>query len=839
MLGVNPPPLPSAEALLAHAGALRALARQVVRGAASADDAVQETWLRALEHRPKALQNPFGWLAQVLRNEARLARRRQLRSARRERTRARPEASPSASDAAEGLALRRQLLDAVTGLDPIYRDVVYLRFFEDLPRRAIAARLGVPRRTVDTRLARGLAQLRDRLDRAHDGSRRAWLAGMVALARRRPPVFTLTLATLMQTKLALVGSAALAVASIYLLLAADHGGADAPAPARAEGSGPTLSVSAGTAAEARGAGDAERRTELAAPGGATPAAATSRAVRGIVLDTQAQPVAGSAVRYVAFHYQPDRKEADEAATLTATTGEDGRFVFPTSARNTGEIRSADPRFTTVLAGVQGLDEEISVVVAPATRFAGEVTHPDGTPVAAADVTVELPAGFRTRLARPLGGSRDERWRTTTDVAGRFALEAAPLLEACRLGASAAEHETAAVTVSLAERDRLRIVLPRLAPPAAELLGVVLDAEGKAVRRALVALDGETQRTGDDGGFRFRLPPEGADHLTAVVQDRLPVVVHRRDQPGGRWPPRVEVRLTQPPLVLAGRVLAADGHPCGHAHVWVHDVSYFGRQDGMPVTLEHTMAKGELLWRAVTSDAEGRFLIPGLADRAYEVRAVDDRTLQQVAVADVRAGNEDVVVRFPAHGLVAKLVGRVVDRDGHGIGGVGLHVERDAFVYGDGKPGGDQWLCQARGPATMTDDLGAFVLENVAAEGVYLRLHAQERLITDTFHFADERVTTPVGVRVQLRCQIRIDLAGSAFERADGAEVLDAAGKRLRIERDSANEVFVEQRTRLTAGRSEVLAVPDAAVEVVLREGDEIVGRLPVRPQRDGVAVVKP
>lgn len=64
------------------------------------------------------------------------------------------------------------------------------------------------------------------------------------------------------------------------------------------------------------------------------------------------------------------------------------------------------------------------------------------------------------------------------------------------------------------------------------------------------------------------------------------------------------------------------------------------------------------------------------------------------------------------------------------------------------------------------------------------------------------------------------------------------GARLRIERHSAGEVFLEQRTKLTEGRSEVLAVPDVAIEVVLRKGEEIVGRLPVRPSRREVFVVR-
>src|SRR5262249_55671586 len=43
------------------------------------------------------------------------------------------------------------------------REVVLLRYFEDLPPRAIARRLGLPVETVKTRQKRALAQLRARL----------------------------------------------------------------------------------------------------------------------------------------------------------------------------------------------------------------------------------------------------------------------------------------------------------------------------------------------------------------------------------------------------------------------------------------------------------------------------------------------------------------------------------------------------------------------------------------------------------------------------------------------------------------------------------------------------
>ena len=53
------------------------------------------------------------------------------------------------------------------------RTVVVLRWFEGQPPRRIAAALGVPAAIVSTQLHRALALLRQRLDAAHGGDRRA------------------------------------------------------------------------------------------------------------------------------------------------------------------------------------------------------------------------------------------------------------------------------------------------------------------------------------------------------------------------------------------------------------------------------------------------------------------------------------------------------------------------------------------------------------------------------------------------------------------------------------------------------------------------------------------
>lgn len=167
-----------ASLLLEHAAFLRGLARSLVFDADAANEVEQETWRAALEHPPRDLHSPRGWLTTIARNIVRAKLRSDERRHRRERAAARPEAVPSAADIAARESIRSDVVEAVLALEPIYRDVVLLRFYDDRPPREIARILGLPVETVRTREKRGLAKLRERLDARHGGDRGAWCAAL-------------------------------------------------------------------------------------------------------------------------------------------------------------------------------------------------------------------------------------------------------------------------------------------------------------------------------------------------------------------------------------------------------------------------------------------------------------------------------------------------------------------------------------------------------------------------------------------------------------------------------------------------------------------------------------
>ncbi|MHC4473029.1 MAG: sigma-70 family RNA polymerase sigma factor [Planctomycetota bacterium] len=169
-----------------HAAFLRSLARGLLRDPHDADDVVQETWTVAMEKPPRHAGNVRGWLRVVARNLALRVRRGRRRRDGWERAASRPDRLPSAAELAERAELQKKVLEALGALEEPYRATIQYRYFDDLGPKEIAEHQGLPVKTVKTRLSRGLAKLRARLDEAHGGDRRAWALVLLPLAFPRP-----------------------------------------------------------------------------------------------------------------------------------------------------------------------------------------------------------------------------------------------------------------------------------------------------------------------------------------------------------------------------------------------------------------------------------------------------------------------------------------------------------------------------------------------------------------------------------------------------------------------------------------------------------------------------
>lgn len=394
----------SVEELLAHEGFLRGLVRGIVRGEAEVDDVVQETWATALEKPPKSPGALRAWLGRVARNVAFGRRRAEARRARRETVAARPEGVPSPLEILERESLRRKLVQTVLALDAVYRDPIVLRWFEGLSVVEVATRLGVPEGTAKTRLRRGLARLRERLDERHGGDRGAWMAAILPLAgsdarwlettSRAPPApFASPVAKVACAALALVAVAG--VAAWFALPGTDPASSDDhPAASPSASAEPGLAVAPAPEPSATDANapssdeDASPRAVAHAPG-VRPLAV----LHGFVVDAggaaragvaiEASPAAGAAPGAIPPGIPP-------GATLRTATDGRGRFEFAGVPGGAWHVRAAAGTDLAGEALAEARDRApwVRVVLAPRVERATVRVHVagvDGRPVEAARV----------------------------------------------------------------------------------------------------------------------------------------------------------------------------------------------------------------------------------------------------------------------------------------------------------------------------------------------------------------------------------------------------------------------------------------------------------------------
>jgi RNA polymerase sigma factor (sigma-70 family) len=156
-------PSPAASLYAEVAGELRRLVLGVVRDQELADDVMQSTFVKAVEHGHEArVETCRGWLFRVAFHEA-LAARRGL--ATRDRGlrrlagfRPRPDLVPEES------LVRHETVEAVRkallGLPEEQRRVVLARVYDDKTFAEIAGEFGLPLGTVLTRMRRALEKLR-------------------------------------------------------------------------------------------------------------------------------------------------------------------------------------------------------------------------------------------------------------------------------------------------------------------------------------------------------------------------------------------------------------------------------------------------------------------------------------------------------------------------------------------------------------------------------------------------------------------------------------------------------------------------------------------------------
>ncbi|MEQ8768002.1 MAG: RNA polymerase sigma factor [Planctomycetota bacterium] len=166
------------ELLIEHGAFLRRIVRSLLRCDDLAEDIVQETVLARV---PPAIREPGrmrGWLAGIARHKAISLQRSVQRRRRREQWVARSEETPSHETSIEQLELQRVLIETVQSLPGPIRSTLVLHYLEELTTAEIAERHEVSLEKVRWRIRRGLALVRDRLDR----ERHDWRVALLPIA---------------------------------------------------------------------------------------------------------------------------------------------------------------------------------------------------------------------------------------------------------------------------------------------------------------------------------------------------------------------------------------------------------------------------------------------------------------------------------------------------------------------------------------------------------------------------------------------------------------------------------------------------------------------------------
>ncbi len=408
------------EQLLRHREWLRAMIGQIVRDEATRDDVEQEAWLSLLRFKAP-IRNLRALVTKVARglalNSLRDVSRRRSRDARfvGANSNCVPDVPDDLLDRAE---TERRILGFVLELDEPYRRTLLLRFFEDLGTAEIAARTRAPAATVRSRIHRGLAMLRVRLDGiegAGESGVRAWRAlAIPAIGSdgvKATAIMTLTMgATIMRWK-SVAAAAVLVLATTGLF----HVWSDPP----------SIAIDS-TPSDAEI--DSERFTATSLPGdplprieatesreaGATVASESPVAVRTATVSgrirfaTSRLPLPGATITFRWFDKTPVEKScvsASQGEYELADVPVDRRLMVRITAESMFPV---ERQLVVPTAGDHRLDLDLEEIEIVRGHVVDAITKRD---LSDADVSIDI-------RNSSLGGS-DTTLRLKTDVSGVF------------------------------------------------------------------------------------------------------------------------------------------------------------------------------------------------------------------------------------------------------------------------------------------------------------------------------------------------------------------------------------------------------------------------------------
>ncbi|MEO6710084.1 MAG: hypothetical protein ABI054_05060, partial [Planctomycetota bacterium] len=715
-----------------------------------------------------------------------------------------------------------------------------LRFYEGQNPREIATAMSVPVATVRTRLARGLALMRARLDRRHGGDRASWAALLAPI----PTIHFTPLAPLAAMNLkATLAACALCTAGVVWFLATQA--QPTPEVRKSLEPGPGNAALALVQPESAPA-DVSQHRQVASE--STAGSATSKPieetvqaatrVHGRVVDVDSHPVAGAAVSLVV--------DASPTREPIAKSDADGLFTIERPLR-AARLEVDDERWVTLFSGLVGSladQRQCTIVVAPGADLSGVVADDLGVPLPGVAMRIRPEFRLRTRFVNDLDASEDVLRTATTDDAGRFSFERLARCDGLQLSAELPAHVPYDAPLVATDRPFKAITLARVSSGEQLVRGRVLDAGELPIAQAVVALGTETTRSDDRGEFAFPKTPsrnwgnQNPAELRALAPGHLPATFTPPLVSGvAQWPEFVTLHLGGKPLDLSGRVQRAGGKPIAGARVWLVDSTTFGDGPGGTLQTEGWLAGDEdQAWHYATTDADGRFELDGLLEREYELCAVDAATLERVSVPHIAAGRHDVVLELRADACIPRVEGIAVDSSGAPLPEV--RVVPTAMGFMARYAGLNLFSTVMSLEGTVTNAEGRFVLENLPRQSVYLKFSGDGVLTKDeTIEAQAGTSESPLKLHVELerRMHVQVELADPTS--ADCYALLDAAGKELQMTLRNGSTTYFMNRPPIVDGRSHVASATERARVVVAYKNGKEVGRAEVHLSSEQMTLV--
>lgn len=365
------------------------------------------------------------------------------------------------------------------------------------------------------------------------------------------------------------------------------------------------------------------------------------------------PVAGATVELRGLEIRSERADGDGTARFAQVPP--GRYAVVASAAGFA------PQHGTLGLRGGGATERVRLELRAGAPVAGRVLDPDGAPVAGARVSYSGASEWSQQADPRLDAAvtDDEgRYRFAALPAGSFRFEA-------RVAGFAPGSSELVTLDGVAGTDGVDIRLE----PGASLAGLVVDRAGDPVGGARVRVAARSDGmlwggarqsfAGDDGRFAIEGLPRKA-HEVVATSESAASELHEVDL--GRAPHEQEVTLAlEVDGRIAGVVVDSAGEPIEGAQV-----------SAFPDFRRGGEMRREMRLRGrhqALSDAGGRFVLAGVADGAYRVRAAPPGSAGRgrgwlTEGVPAEAGDTDVQIVLPKDGRIR---GEVALEDGEAPG----------------------------------------------------------------------------------------------------------------------------------------------------------------------------